>query len=427
VKCVYIDPPYNTGNEGWVYNDNLTQPQFKEWIGRTVGKEGEDACRHDKWCCMMYPRLVLLRELLRDDGSIWISIDDNEIHNLRHLMDEIFGAVCYVATVIWQKRYAVSSDAKGIPELHDYIVVYGKRPDFQPKLLARTAKQDHHYKNPDNDPRGPWRADNLLRREYRERDVFPIKSPKTGKLFVPPPGSSWRHPQVQIEAMIADNRIWFGKDGNARPVPKRFLSEVRQGVVASGWWPHEDVGHTDEASKELANLFGGDPQFSFPKPVRLIERILTLATDTGDLVLDSFAGSGTTGHAVITKNVQDSGARSFILAQQPHDSLAYEEKKLNIARQITAKRIRHAIRAERERERERERQMPCPMRHSRTPMSETRCSANIATLARGYRTGKRWPATSSTPRLPASATPRNSTRSLASSARPTPPAALRIT
>jgi adenine-specific DNA-methyltransferase len=167
VKCIYIDPPYNTGNEGWVYNDNLTQPQFKEWIGRTVGKEGEDACRHDKWCCMMYLRLMLLRELLSDEGSIWISIDDNEVQNLRALLDEIFGGENFVATVIWEKVYSPKSSAKYLSENHDYIVVYAKSKDrWKRRLLPRTDEANARYDNPDNDARGPWKPSDLSARNY---------------------------------------------------------------------------------------------------------------------------------------------------------------------------------------------------------------------------------------------------------------------
>ena len=339
VKCVYIDPPYNTGNEGWVYNDNLTQPQFKEWIGQTVGKEGEDACRHDKWCCMMYPRLQLLKELLREDGSIWVSIDDNEVSSLRFLLDEIFGADCFVGTAIWQKKYAISSDAKGLPPLHDYIMVYGKKPGFQPGMLKRSEKQDQHYKNPDNDPRGPWRADNLLRREFRERDAYAIRSPKTGKEFFPPPGTSWRHPKPVIDQMIEDNRIWFGQDGNGRPVPKRFLAEVRRGVVASGWWTYDEVGHNDESAKEIQRIFGGETVFPFPKPTRLIRRIVQLASAGDDIILDSTAGSGTTGHAVLLENLEDGHQRHFVLVQQRFDSKSDEDAQLNICRDVTRERV----------------------------------------------------------------------------------------
>lgn len=173
IKCIYIDPPYNTGNEGWVYNDNLTQPQFKEWIGQTVGKEGEDATRHDKWCCMMYPRLQLLKELLKGDGAIFISIDDNEVSSLRMIMDEIFGENNFIATIIWQKMYAPKSSAEFFSENHDYIVLYAKdRGEWERNLLPRTEKQDAAYSNSDNDPRGRWRPNNLAARNYYSKGVY---------------------------------------------------------------------------------------------------------------------------------------------------------------------------------------------------------------------------------------------------------------
>ena len=344
IKCIYIDPPYNTGNEGWVYNDNLTQPQFKAWIGQTVGNDEKDPNRHDKWCCMMYPRLKLLWELLRADGVIFVSVDDNEAHHLRMLLDEIFGGNNFIANVIWQKKYAVSSDAKGIPALHDHILVYSRNESFVPNLLSRTEKQDAAYKNPDKDPRGLWRPDNILRNEYRERDQFPITSP-AGNVFYPPAGTSWRHPQNVIEEMIKDNRIWFGKDGQGRPSPKRFLAEVRQGIVASAWWTFNEVGHNDESKKELQKIFPEEEVFATPKPTRLIQRVLEIATKTSedDIVLDSFSGSGTTAHAVLQMNNEDDGNRRFILIQQPFDSKIDEGQNRNIAETVTRERVRRAI------------------------------------------------------------------------------------
>jgi len=330
VKCIYIDPPYNTGNENWVYNDNVNSPMHQDWLKRTVDRE--DLTRHDKWLCMMWPRLTLLRDLLAEDGAIFISIDDNEVHHLRAVMDEIFGEQNFVASVVWQKKYAVSSDANGIPSMHDYIVVYQKSPSFEPNMLERTEKQDKVYQNPDNDPRGLWRPDNLTRSEYRERDWYPIVSPKTGKEFYPPKGASWRHPREVVEQMIADNRVWFGADGNNRPVPKRFLSEVRQGIVASGWWPHTEVGHNDESKKELQAIFDGESPFETPKPTRLIQRILKIATNEDSIILDSFAGSGTTAHAVLALNAEDEGNRRFILIEQE-----------DYADSITAERVRRVI------------------------------------------------------------------------------------
>jgi adenine-specific DNA-methyltransferase len=243
VKMIYIDPPYNTGND-FVYPDNFADPLDtylqltgqKDSAGNLLTSNPETGGRyHSAWLSMMYPRLFLARQLLREDGVIFMSIDDHEVYNLRMLMNEIFGEENFVANIVWQKKYAVSSDAKGIPDMHEHIIAYQKSYAFAPNLLPRTEKQDNAYQNPDNDPRGLWRPDNLTRSEYRERDCYPVVSPKTGKVFYPPKGASWRHPHDVVEKMIADNRIWFGQDGNSRPVPKRFLSEVRQGIVVSTW------------------------------------------------------------------------------------------------------------------------------------------------------------------------------------------------
>ena len=249
VKCVYINPPYNTGNEGWVYNDNLTQPQFKEWIGRTVGKEGEDACRHDKWCCMMYPRLMLLRDLLQDDGAIWITIGEDEIHHLRLLLDEVFGPENFIATIIWEKKYSPQNDAEFFSFNHDYIVVYAKSRDkCALNRLERTEKQDAAYKNPDNDPRGPWKPSDLTRAEYRERDYYEITTP-SGKQVKPSKGRSWSRPKNEIERLRSDSRLWFGTKGDAIPSLKRFLSEVQEGRVPISLWYREEVGDNQEAAQ----------------------------------------------------------------------------------------------------------------------------------------------------------------------------------
>jgi len=333
VDCIFIDPPYNTGNESWCYNDNVRSPLMREWLKKTTPVDREDLERHDKWLCMMWPRLKLLHELLAEDGAIFVSIDDNEVHRLRAVMDEIIGEDNFLASMIWQKRYAVSSDSNGIPAMHDYILCYQKSCAFAPKLLPRTEKQDQAYSNPDDDPRGPWRADNLLRSEYRERDCYAIVSPTTGEMFYPPPGASWRHPKKKVENMINEGRIYFGKDGRGRPVPKRYLKEVKQGVVASAWLPFAEVGHTDEAKRQLIEIFAEEKEiFATPKPLRLIQRILEIATDADSLVLDSFAGSGTTAHAVSALNKKDGGNRRFILVECED----YADK-------LTAERVRRVI------------------------------------------------------------------------------------
>jgi adenine-specific DNA-methyltransferase len=344
VKCIYIDPPYNTGNEGWIYNDNLTQPQFKEWIGNAVGREGEDACRHDKWCCMMYPRLQLLKELLRDDGAIFISIDDNEAHHLRVLMDEIFGEENFLAAIGWQKVFAPKPAAKSFSTSYEYIVVYAKNiGEWDRILLPRTKEQDERYTNPDKDPRGVWASDNLLRNEHRDNSVYTIISP-IGKKWTPQPGTSWRHPEVEMLEMIENKEIWFGEDGNNMPRRKKFLTDVQKGRVPETLWPYDEVGHTQEATREVIRILGATTKnFPFPRPVGLIKRVIQIVTRPNEIVLDSTAGSGTTAHAVLELNKEDSGNRKFILVQQPFDTKEDAEEKFNICEKITAERVRRVI------------------------------------------------------------------------------------
>ena len=346
VKCIYIDPPYNTGNEGWVYNDNLTQPQFKEWIGRTVGKEGEDACRHDKWCCMMYPRLTLLRELLREDGSIWISIDDNEVQHLRMLMDELFGTENFVACICWQKKYSASNDHQGVAPMHDFLLVYSKSEGFQRRLLPRTAVQDKAYKNPDNDPRGAWKpADYTCNKTKDERPnlFYPIRNPHSGEDVWPDEKRVWAYSEDLTEENVQAELLWWGKDGtNSTPALKNLLSEVQAGLVPTTWWPQEDVGHTDEAKKEVQRILGEVAARMTPKPLDLLKRILEVGTEPADIVLDSFAGTGTTGHGALALQGLD-GVRQFILVQQKHDSCMDEKEGLNICEELTRTRIAKAI------------------------------------------------------------------------------------
>jgi len=302
VKCICIDPPYNTGNEGWAYNDNVNSPAIRKWIGDTVGGEGETLDRHDRWLCMMYPRLALLMEFLSEDGSIWISMDDSEIALLRVLMDEVFGRERFVACNVWQKRY--SRENRGaIGDVHDYIVVYAKNPDrFQEvrNLVPLTEEQSKIYKNPNDDPQGRWRGIPMTAQGYRPNQMYDIVGPD-GTVHRPPEGRCWSTIEPEFLKLKAAGRIWFGKDGKTQPNIIRYLSEVG-GMVPWTWWPHEEVGHTDESRKEVQSIFHTQTAFDTPKPTRLIERILQIATNPGDLVLDSFAGSGTTGHAVLKMN-----------------------------------------------------------------------------------------------------------------------------
>ena len=345
VKCIYIDPPYNTGNEGWVYNDNLTQPQFKEWIGRAVGKEGEDACRHDKWCCMMYPRLMLLRELLREDGSIWISIDDNEVQNLRSLTDEVFGNENFVATVIWEKVYSPKSSAKYLSENHDYVVIYAKNKGaWKRRLLPRTEEANARYENPDNDKRGPWKPSDLSARNFYSKGTYSIECPGGRIVEGPPGGRYWGIAEDDLWELDTDNRIWWGDDGNGMPALKRFLSDVKD-LVPETIWTYQEVGHSQDGKKEVLRILGGTDAPVTPKPVSLIERILWIASEPGDLILDATAGTGTTGHATLEMNAKevDKSPRNFVLIQQAHDTKENEGNKLNLCEKLTAARVRRVL------------------------------------------------------------------------------------
>ena len=268
VKCIYIDPPYNTGNAFEHYDDGL---------------------EHSIWLSLMRERLELLKNLLSDDGSIWISIDDNEQAYLKILLDELFGRNNFVCNIIWQKKYAPQNDAKWFSDNHDFIIVYAKNKNiWRPNLLPRTKEMDSRYKNPDNDSRGVWQSDNLLRKDSQKSGLYKITTP-SGRICEPPPGRSWRVPESKYNEMLADNRIWFGANGDGVPRIKRFLSEVKQGITALTIWEYLEVGHTQDAQRECT-VFNPNNPFATPKPERLIERILTLGSNPGDLVLDSFLG-----------------------------------------------------------------------------------------------------------------------------------------
>lgn len=333
VKCIYIDPPYNTGNENWQYNDNVNAPEIKQWLHKVVGPEGEDLSRHDKWLCMMYPRLQLLKKLMRDDGLIFISIDDNEMQNLRLILDEIFGKQNFLATIVWQKAFSPVNNRKGFSNNHDYIYVYSKKYNRgieSLKLLPRTAKQSKRYKNPDNDYRGEWTSTDLTVGPVVETKLYPIKAP-SGKVFYPPSGRCWVLSKDRFEEFLDDNRIWFGKNGNNMPRVKKFLSEVQSGIVPSTWWLRDEIGDNQEAKQELKKILSDlSDVFATPKPTRLIKRLLQLSTDKNSIILDSFAGSGTTGQSVLDLNNEDKGNRKFILVE-------LEE---NIAKNVTAERIK---------------------------------------------------------------------------------------
>ena len=332
VKCIYIDPPYNTGNEGWAYNDNVNSPEIRKWLGEVVGKEGETLDRHDRWLCMMYPRLVLLRQFMREDGAIFVSIDDNEVATLRLLMDEIFGAGNFVATAIWQKIFSPKNSAKHLSEDHDYVVIYAlKAEQWKPHLLPRTADADARYKDT-GDAQGAWTSSDLTARNYYSLGSYPVTAPSGRVIQGPPSGRYWTISKESFDQSNAAGKIWWGEKGNNMPRLKRYLSNVKAGIVPQTLWFYKDVGHTQEAKKELLDAvdFGLEDVFSTPKPTRLIQRILQIATDKDSLILDSFAGSGTTGHAVLKQNLEDGGTRKFILVEMDR----------TIAKDVTAERVK---------------------------------------------------------------------------------------
>ena len=387
VKCIYIDPPYNTGNEKWVYNDNVNDPHIKAWLGKVVGAEGEDLSRHDKWLCMMYPRLKLLQKLLSEDGVIFISIDDAEYANLKLICDEIFGANCFVSNISWQRTYSTRNDSKGIVNEVEHILVYSKLPDWQPSKLPRTAEMNSIYKNPDNDVIS-WASDNPFAPGAISHQgmVYAIQHPFTGKLIYPGNARCWTFGQEQMleimrgwcdyelrdlhddekraevcgtsidavrkgvmgivlsksleesaaQATLVYKRgqwpkFYFTKGGKGGIRRKTYLENVG-GKPPTNLWLYTDTGHTDEAKKELLSIFKGKAPFNTPKPSRLIQFVLQIVGDKDAIILDSFAGSGTTAHAVLNMNKQDGGNRKFILVEMS-----------DYAESITAERVRRVI------------------------------------------------------------------------------------
>ena len=370
VNCIYIDPPYNTGEEKWVYNDNVNDPHINKWLGEVVGKEGEDLSRHDKWLCMMYPRLALLQRLLHPQGAIFISIDDNEYTNLKAICDEIFGKNCFVANISWQRAYSTRNDKDGIPVEAEHLLVYGKEAKWQPKKLERTEEMNSKYGNPDHDI-NLWRSDNSFAPNAATHQgmVYAIQHPFTGELIYPVSTNCWRYQQSEMlsimngwcEYELRDlhdeerraevcgispedirkgvmgivlkedletsrnkaqqvyekgpwPKYYFTKGGYGGIARKTYLNQV-EGRLISNLWKQAEVGHTDEAKKELKEIFGGKSPFDTPKPTRLLERILDIATDDDSIILDSFAGSGTTAHAVLLANQKKHSHRKFILVE----------------------------------------------------------------------------------------------------------------
>lgn len=335
IKMIYIDPPYNTGNDSFVYPDKFSESK-EEYLKRIgdkdeegyLTKEGffrknskENGQFHSNWLSMMYPRLFLARNLLRDDGVIFVSIDDNEVHNLRLIMNEIFGEENFVIQIEWQKRYTRSNNTEGFTSVIEHILMYRKTLAFEPNLLERDEVANSRYLNPDNDPRGPWKLipfSNPLSPEQRPNLAYTIVNPNTNEK-IHPQRKAWRSSKEVFEKYSVENRVWWGTDGKSKnPGIKRFLSEVKQGITPINFWSHDFAGHTDLANNEIKTLFD-DKVFDTPKPSTLIQRMVEIATEPldDDIILDFFAGSGTTAQAAINKNAIDGGNRKFICVQIP--------------------------------------------------------------------------------------------------------------
>ena len=329
VKCIYIDPPYNTGNEAWEYNDNVNSPLMQAWLSQNGPVDNEDLERHDKWLCMMWPRLHLLKELLAEDGAIFVSIDDNEQHHLRMLMDAVFRPSNFITNIIWQKKFSPQNDAKYFSDNHDFVLCYAKNKElWRPILLPRTEQHNARYSNPDNDARGPWASSGLDVKSYQEEYDYPITTP-SGRIVNPPGETCWRYSEEKFIELVNDNRIWFGEDGDNVPRIKRFLRDVKQGITPLTVWLHKDVGHTQSATQGLNRIGIAFPN---PKPHTLLKRIFQIGTEPDSIVLDSFAGSGTTAHAVLALNKEDGGNRKFILVECE-----------DYAHSTTAERVRRVI------------------------------------------------------------------------------------
>ena len=332
VKCIYIDPPYNTGNEGWVYNDNVNDPKIKKWLGEVVGKEGEDLSRHDKWLCMMYPRLKLLQRLLAEDGAIFISIDDNECSNLKLICDEIFGRRCFITDAVWRSSDNSNNNALKFSEDFNHTLIYGKLPSWKPNFIDDLSKRTH-FKNPDNDPRGPWFDGNPVNNPgWRPNLQFDITTPNGN--IIKHPENGRRRSMDTIQDKLKTGELRFSDD-QTRLIRRTYLYEM-EGLTPSNLWIDLDItGHTRRAKYDLKKIF---PEikvtdlFSTPKPTLLINYILQLASDPNAIVLDSFAGSGTTAHAVLNMNKADGGHRKFILVEM-----------MDYADSITAERVKRVI------------------------------------------------------------------------------------
>lgn len=332
VDIAYIDPPYNTGKEKWLYTDNVNHPKIEKWLNETVGVEGEDLSRHDKWLCMMYPRLKLIHKLLKDDGVFFCSIDDYEHGNLKPMLDEIFGPLNFMNNVIWQRAYSPVNTKKRFSQNHDFIVCYAKNKSLVNLLLPRTEDANDRYDNPDNDPRGVWKSSDLSVAPVIEDKLYKITTP-SGREVYPPQGRCWVLSEERYKAFLDDKRIWFGEKGEAVPSVKKFLSEVKDGMTPMTVWTYDEVGHTQDAKKEIKELFPDSKlPFETPKPTKLMEKLLSLKNNPNALILDSFAGTASTAHAVLNLNNKDGGNRKFIMVEME-----------DYAESITAERIKKVV------------------------------------------------------------------------------------
>jgi len=354
VKMIYIDPPYNTGKD-FIYNDDFKQ-STEEYIENSGQLDGEgnrfvantesNGRFHTNWLNMIYPRLKLAKDLLSDDGVIFISIDDNEVENLRKICDEIFGENNFLAQVIWERAFSPKNDAKFFSVSHDYVLIYARSIEvFSIGLLPRSAESDARYKNPDNDPHGPWTSDNMTVKSYSANYDYPIRTPN-GTIYYPPAGRCWFTSKERMQKLIENGAVWFGNNGGNMPRIKRYLSDVQQGMTPITIWKYLDVGHNQEARQELKKLFDEKAYFDGPKPIRLLNRILTIANvKKDDFILDFFSGSATTAHAVMQLNAEDGGKRKFIMVQLQEEcaenSEAYKAGYKNIC-EIGKERIRRA-------------------------------------------------------------------------------------
>jgi adenine-specific DNA-methyltransferase len=330
IDCIFIDPPYNTGTESWSYSDAVNSPIMREWLdSNPVNKD--DMLRHDKWLCMMYPRIKLLHELLSDRGSLWMTLDDNEVHHARSVLDEIFGEECFVGQLAWQKRTSRENRTALSPSF-DHILLYSKCPKDTWRLTRNLLDVEGEIEsNPDNDPRGPWKSIPFSAQGYRKNQVYKIRTP-TGKLLDPPKGRSWGATESEFDKLKKAKRIYWPNDGDGRP---RVKSWENKGLVPETLWLAKDVGDTEDSKKQLLAIFADRKEIEFhaPKPPTLIQRVLQISTDSNSIVLDSFAGTGSTAHAVLAQNKKDGGERTFILIEGE-----------SYADSLTAERVRRVMR-----------------------------------------------------------------------------------